>query len=46
MLPAMAGTERARIWLAMVGGPVGLAVGILVSVTTELPGPTATMEDR
>jgi ABC-type Mn2+/Zn2+ transport system permease subunit len=33
----MAGTERSPIWFAVVGGAVGLAVGILVSVTTDVP---------
>jgi hypothetical protein len=33
----MAGTERAPIWFAVVGGAIGLAVGILLSVTTEVP---------
>jgi hypothetical protein len=33
----MAGTGRPQIWFAVVGGGVGLAVGILVSVTTEVP---------
>jgi hypothetical protein len=37
ILPAMAGTERSPIWFAVVGGAVGLAVGILVSVTTDVP---------
>lgn len=37
ILPVMAGTERAPIWFAVVGGAIGLAIGILVSVTTEVP---------
>jgi hypothetical protein len=29
--------ERSRIWLAVLGALVGVAVGILVSVTTDIP---------
>lgn len=37
IVPAVAVTERTQIWLAVVGGAAGLVVGILVSVTTEIP---------
>jgi len=29
--------NRTRIWLVVLGAAVGLALGILVSVTTEVP---------
>jgi hypothetical protein len=32
-----ANRERSRIWLAVLGALVGVAVGILVSVTTDIP---------
>lgn len=30
-------SDRRRIWLAAAGATVGLAVGILVSLTTDVP---------
>jgi hypothetical protein len=32
-----ANRERRRIWFAVLGALVGVAVGILVSVTTDIP---------
>ena len=33
----MASRDRTRIWIVVVGAAIGLALGILVSVTTNVP---------
>jgi len=33
----MASRDRTRIWIVVVGAAIGLALGILVSVTTDVP---------
>jgi hypothetical protein len=36
-MPTEASTGRSRVWAATAGAVVGLALGILVSVTTDVP---------
>jgi hypothetical protein len=36
-MPVKAASDRRRIWFVVVGAVVGVALGILVSVTTDVP---------
>jgi hypothetical protein len=36
-MPDGASRDRKRIWFALIGATVGVALGILVSVTTDVP---------